>query len=121
MPAPVPVAPLAPTPFAAASSAPVALVDETETPKSETSRVSDPRPKTVIPGVNGAPIAKPPTGTSSPTGGDPFSPFKPITDAITNGIGAITGPRSGATNGTESTGTGTGEPSGDPDSGSGTS
>jgi hypothetical protein len=129
MPAPVPVAPLAPTPpaptpFAATSSAPAARVDEidasqTETSKSEAS-TSTAKPTVVIPGVNGAPLAKPPTRTPSAPGGNPFNPFKPITDAITNGFGAITGSRPGATGGTESTGTssgaGTGGTSGGADS-----
>ena len=117
MPAPVPVAPLAPTPFAAASSAPAARVadtSQTDTSKSETS-TSTAKPTVVIPGVNGAPLAKPPTRTSSAPGGNPvspFNPFKPITDAITNGFGAITGSRPGATGGTESTGTSSGAGSG---------
>lgn len=127
MPAPVPVAPLAPTPpaptpFAATSSAPEARVDETETetPKPTSSRVTDVKPTAVIPGVNGAPVVKPPTVHPGAAGGSPFNPFKPITDAITNGLGAITGPRQGTTNGTESTGTssgaGTGGSSGGADS-----
>ena len=117
MPAPVPVAPLAASPLAVSRTAPAAVVDEpeTETPKSETSRTTAVRPAVVIPGVNGAPLAKPPTATSSPTGGspfNPFNPFKPITDAITTGVGAITGPRAGAASGTDSTGTPSGGPSG---------
>jgi hypothetical protein len=58
------------------------------------------------------------------TGGNPFNPlapFTPITDAITNGIGAITGARPGTAGGTDSTGAppsgaGTGGPSGGADS-----
>jgi hypothetical protein len=118
MPAPVPVAPLAPSlvapsPFAASDTTPVARVDETETPKSETNTS---KPTVVIPGVNGAPPAKPPTRTPGVTGGspfNPFNPFKPITDAISNGIGALTGTRPGAAGGTDSTGA----PSGGADSG----
>ena len=58
------------------------------------------------------------------TGGNPFNPinpFKPITDAITNGIGAVTGIRPGTASGTDTTGApsgaGTGGPSGGADSG----
>ena len=112
------------SPLAVSSSAPAALVDDTETPTSDTSRVSAPKPTVVIPGVNGAPLAKPPTGTSGVTGGTPFnplSPFKPITDVITNGIGAVTGIRPGTASGTDTTGApsgaGTGGPSGGADSG----
>ncbi|MBB5167967.1 hypothetical protein [Mycobacterium sp. AZCC_0083] len=111
------------SPLAVSSSAPAALVDDTETPKSDTSRVSTPKPTVVIPGVNGAPLAKPPTGTAGVTGGNPFNPlapFTPITDAFTNGIGAITGARPGAAGGTDSSGApsgaGTGGPSGGADS-----
>ena len=120
-----PVSPLAASPLAVSSSTPAALVDDTETPKSDTSRVSAPKPTVVIPGVNGAPLAKPPTGTSGVTGGNPFKPltdpFKPITDAITNGISAITGARPGTAGSTGSTGAppsgaGTGGPSGGADS-----
>ena len=126
IPAAVPVSPLAASPLAVSSSAPAAIVDETETPKSDTSRVSDPKPTVVIPGVNGAPLAKPPTGTSGVTAGNLFKPltdpFKPITDAITNGIGAITGTRPGTTSGTGSPGApsgtdSTGGPTGGADSG----
>jgi hypothetical protein len=124
LPLAAPVSPLAPSPLAVSGSAPAALVDDTETPKSDTSRVSAPKPTVVIPGVNGAPLAKPPTGTSGVTGGNPFNPlapFTPITDAITNGIGAITGARPGAASGTDSSGApsgaGTGGPSGGADSG----
>jgi hypothetical protein len=106
---PIPLAASAPpvSPLAVSNTAPAAVVDATETPKPDTSRVSAPKPTVVIPGVNGAPLAKPPTGTSGVTGGNPFNPlapFKPITDAITNGIGAITGARPGAAGGTDSTG-----------------
>jgi hypothetical protein len=128
MPAPVPVAKIAASPAAVSSAALAASADETETeietPKSETSRVSTPKPAVVIPGVNGAPVAKPPVSAPSSTGGNPFNPFKPITDAITNGFGAITGSRPGAAGGTESSGSpssgaGTGGPSGGSDSGGG--
>jgi hypothetical protein len=104
---------VAPSPFAASDTTPAARVDETETPKSETNTS---KPTVVIPGVNGAPPAKPPTRTPGVTGGspfNPFNPFKPITDAITNGIGAVTGTRPGAAGGTDSTGA----PSGGADSG----
>ena len=120
MPAPVPVAPLAPSPVALSATTPAARVDETETPKSETSRVSEVKPAVVIPGVNGAPLAKPPTRPASAPGGAPFNPlapFKPITDAITNGFGAITGTRPGTTGGTDSAGAGTGDFSGSADAG----
>jgi hypothetical protein len=65
------------------------------------------KPDTVIPGVNGAPLAgSPTTGKSGVRGSNPFTsfkPFKPIADAINNGIGAITGKRSTAPSGTTST------------------
>jgi hypothetical protein len=107
MPAPVPVAPLAPSPVALSAATPAARVDDTETPEPEASRASVSKPTVVIPGVNGAPLAKPPTRTSSAPGGTPFNPlapFKPITDAITNGFGAFTGTRPGTASGTDSTG-----------------
>jgi hypothetical protein len=107
MPAPVPVAPLAPSPVALSAATPAARVDDTETPEPEASRASVSKPTVVIPGVNGAPLAKPPTRTPSAPGGTPFNPlapFKPITDAITNGFGAVTGTRPGTTSGTDSTG-----------------
>ena len=120
MPAPVPVAPLAPSPVALSATTPAARVDETETPKSEASRVSVVKPAVVIPGVNGAPLAKPPTRTPSAPGGTPFNPlapFKPITDAITNGFGAVTGTRPGTAGGTDSAGAPSGAGTGGADSG----
>ncbi|HEV7420158.1 MAG TPA: hypothetical protein VGO30_09955 [Mycobacterium sp.] len=114
---PAAVAAPAPTPLAVSAatvSDPVAEnpVDETATP--ETSGATAEKPTTVIPGVNGAPLAKPPaTATSGAGGGNPFKPFQPITDMITNGIGVLTGTRPAAPSGTES--------SGGPDSGGGSS
>jgi hypothetical protein len=123
------------SPLAVSSTTPAARVEETETPKSETSRVDESKPAVVIPGVNGAPLAKTPTGSSGAAGSNRF---KPITDAFTNGvgaiqngvtngvgairtgIGAITGSRPGTTGGTGSTGStgaSTGAPSGGADSG----
>jgi len=117
---PIPAAPSAPvSPLAVSDTAPAARVEETETPNSETSRTINTRPTVVIPGVNGAPLAKPPTGTSGAAGNNPL---KPVTDGITNGItngfgaftngigaittgiGAVTGTRPGTASGTESTG-----------------
>lgn len=133
VPAAVPAAPAAPvSPLAVSSTTPAARVEETETPKSETSRVDESKPAVVIPGVNGAPLAKTPTGSSGAAGSNRF---KPITDAFTTGIGAIqngvtngvgairtgigaiTGSRPGTTGGTGSTGASTGAPSGGADSG----
>jgi hypothetical protein len=118
---PVPPAVAAPAPAATAATessetfgdtAAQNSVDETAT--LETSGVTAEKPETVIPGVNGAPLAKPPTTATSGAGGsNPFTPFKPITDMINNGIGALTGTRPAAPSGTES--------SGGPDAGGGTS
>lgn len=72
-------------------------VEETaasETTASETTQTSVKKPATVMPGVNGAPLAKPPTTAKSGAPGS--NPFKPIKDMITNGIGAITGKRPAA-------------------------
>lgn len=73
----------------------------------ETSALEAEEPETVIPGVNGAPLAdSPTTGKSGVRGNNPFTsfkPFKPIADAINNGISAITGKRSTAPSGTAST------------------
>jgi hypothetical protein len=97
-PAPAPIAPPAPEPTASADrveavSTPAAenSVDETATP--ETPRTTAKKPATVIPGVNGAPLDKPSTAPKSGAGGNRFTPFKPLTDAIRNGIGVITGHR----------------------------
>jgi hypothetical protein len=113
---PIPAPLCAPvSPLAVSDPAPAARVEETETPNSETSRVSVSRPTVVIPGVNGAPLAKTPTGTSAVAGGNPFTP---VTDGITNGFGAftngisaittgfgaVTGTRPGTASGTEATG-----------------
>lgn len=126
MPPPVPLAKLAPKPFALSAATPAASADGTEPPKPDTSSSS--KPAVVIPGVNGAPPAKPPTRAPSVTGGgptNPFNPFKPITDAITNGVGAVNGFRNGVAGGTDSTGassgagTSGGADSGGPGSGAG--
>jgi hypothetical protein len=130
VPAAVPAAPV--SPLAVSSTTPAARVEEIETQKSETSRVDESKPAVVIPGVNGAPLTKTPTGSSGAAGSNRF---KPITDAFTNGvgaiqngvtngvgairtgIGAITGSRPGTTDGTGSTGASTGAPGGGADSG----
>jgi hypothetical protein len=92
-------------------------------PKSPTSLVTTPTPAAVIPGVNGAPLAKTPTGSSGVGGGNSF---KPVTDGITNGFGAITNGinavttgigavtvnRPGTTSGTGSAGASSGSASG---------
>jgi hypothetical protein len=116
-----PVSPLASSPLAVSSSAPEAVDEtETETSKSETNTA---KPTVVIPGVNGAPPAKPVTHTPGVTGGQPFNPlapFKPFTDAITNGIGAVTGAQPGTATGSTGappSGAGTDGPSGGADSG----
>jgi hypothetical protein len=109
---PVPAAVVAPAP------APTAAVERSETvgdaaaqnSVDEAPAVTDEKPTTVIPGVNGAPLAKPPTTAASGSGGG--NPFAPFTDAISNGIGAITGNRPAAP--------GTGS-SGSPDTGDGPS
>jgi hypothetical protein len=119
--APVPSAPAVP---AETAGDVVALnsVDETTTPETpavtpESPEATAEKPATVIPGVNGAPLAKPPTTATSGSGGGnpftPFTPFKPFTDAISNGIGALTGNRPAAPGGTGS--------SGGPDAGGGPS
>ena len=63
------------------------------------------KPTVVIPGVNGAPVSKPPkTGTSGTGGGNPFTPF---TDFIKKGLDAVTGPKpttSGTGSGSETSG-----------------
>jgi hypothetical protein len=100
VPAAVPAAPV--SPLAVSGTTPEARVEETETPKSETSRVDDSKPTVVIPGVNGAPLAKTPTGSSGAAGSNRF---KPITDAFTNGVGAI---QNGVTNGVGAIRTGIG-------------
>jgi hypothetical protein len=90
---PVPAAVPAPavSTLAVSDTAPATSVDGTETPKSETSRVSDSKPTVVIPGVNGAPLAKTPTGRSGVAGSNPFKPVTDgITNGVTNGIGAVT-------------------------------
>jgi hypothetical protein len=112
-PAAVPFAAPAPTPLAmraAAVSDPEAESPVNETSKAETSGAPEEK-STVIPGVNGAPLAKPPATASSGAGGG--NPFQPITDMFTNGIGVLTGSRPAAPSGTES--------SGGPDTGGGSS
>jgi hypothetical protein len=109
---PVPVTVAAPAPAAAPPVEPTATVndvaaeetvDETATP--DTARATADESTPVIPGVNGAPLAKPPTtATSGAGGGNPFTPFKPFTDAISSGIGALTGTRAAGPSGTESSG-----------------
>jgi hypothetical protein len=114
LPAPTAVAAPAPAPLAVLAeteSVPAVenSVDETATPK--TSQATQ-KPTTVIPGVNGAPLAKPRTTATSGAGGStpftPFTPFTPITDVITNGItngfGALAGARPTAPGGTGSSG-----------------
>jgi hypothetical protein len=106
-------------------------VDETTAPEAPATEapavtpdtsVTAEEPAVVIPGVNGAPLNKPSTTSPSGSGGGkPFQPFKPFTDAISNGIGALTGNRFAAPGGAGSpggadagsaTGTGTGSESG---------
>lgn len=84
-----PLAP-APTPFVATAAEP-----EADAPVVETARSTQSDPKPVIPGVNGAPLAK--TPKTSPTGGtggapfDPFKPLKPFSDMVKSGISSFTG------------------------------
>jgi hypothetical protein len=73
---------------------------ETPAVTPETDEVTTDEPAVVIPGVNGAPLDKPSTTPTSGSGGRaPFTPFKPFTDAISNGIGALTGNRFAAPGG----------------------
>jgi hypothetical protein len=66
----------------------------------EVDEVTTDEPAVVIPGVNGAPLDRPSTTPTSGSGGRaPFTPFKPFTDAISNGIGALTGNRFAAPGG----------------------
>lgn len=130
LPVPPPVAPAAQAPVAPAAPALVAAatapapaasaqrvaadsadlaqnsVDETSTPEASAPEVSTGKAEkltTAIPGVNGAPLAKAPTtATSSAGDGNRFAPFKPFTDAIRNGFGALTGNRPAATGATGS-------------------
>lgn len=108
--APAPSAPAVPAETAGDVVALNSVV-ETETPESPEATAD-----IVIPGVNGAPLAKPPTTASGSGGGNPFTPFKPFTDAISNGIGALTGGRHAAPGGTGSSGGP--DPGGAPSSGS---
>lgn len=97
------------------STATTDTVDETaaaEAPAPETpavtpevDEVTTEEPPVVIPGVNGAPLDRPSTSPTSGSGGRaPFTPFKPFTDAISNGIGALTGNRFAAPAGAGSPG-----------------
>jgi hypothetical protein len=83
-------------------------VDETSTPEASTPEipaVKVAKSPSVIPGVNGAPLAKPPTAAKSGMGGgNPLKLFKPINDMITKGIGAFTGPRPAASSSTAPSG-----------------
>lgn len=91
-PAPV-VAPVAPV------SAP--LTAEPEEAPLPAVRATPDEPE-VIPGVNGAPLAKTPKPTSPASpGGSPFAPLKPFSDMVQGGISAITGakPATGAPGG----------------------
>jgi hypothetical protein len=125
---PIPAALSAPavSPLAVSDPAPAGRVEGSETPMPEASRMSASTPTVVIPGVNGAPLAKTPTGTSGAgtSGVAGGAPFTPVTDALNNGIGAftngvgafaneigaVTGTRPKTASGTESTGTdGSGE------------
>jgi hypothetical protein len=125
---PIPAALSAPavSPLAVSDPAPAGRVEGSETPMPEASRMSASTPTVVIPGVNGAPLAKTPTGTSGAgtSGVAGSAPFTPVTDALNNGIGAftngvgafaneigaVTGTRPKTASGTESTGTdGSGE------------
>lgn len=77
------------------------VVDET-TPSTAAAPIPEvvEKPTVVQPGVNGAPLVKPPRSASIGSGGgDPFAPLKPFTDAITNGLGALTGNRPAAVSG----------------------
>lgn len=93
--------PAAPAERAATSSDALAQDSGEETAASETTQMSAKKPATVIPGVNGAPLAKPPT--TAKTGASGSNPFKPIKDMITNGFGAITGKRPAAAPGDTTT------------------
>ena len=86
-------------------SAPEISAPETSAP--EISAVTAEEPTTVIPGVNGAPLATSPTTATSGAGGG--NPFTPITDMIGNGLADFTGTRPAAP--------GSPEPSGGPDAG----
>jgi len=82
-------------PAPAAASAPTAgdpaLAGPVEEIPIQTTRINDTKPLVVIPGVNGAPLAKTPTsGTTGATGSDPFDPWKPL-KPITDVIGAVNG------------------------------
>lgn len=127
LPAPAPVAPVAPAPAPVAPAAPVVVAAAATEPEvaepaarvatvaeapaeapaasASTTRATTEKPKPVIPGVNGAPLAKPSTSASSSTGASkPFDPFKGVNDMISNGIGALTGARSTAPSGSASAG-----------------
>ncbi|WP_155925294.1 hypothetical protein [Mycolicibacterium sp. CBMA 234] len=100
------VAATTPTP----PSAPVQAAARTSTaddPAADTSATAPDakavKPKPVIPGVNGAPLAAPGT-TASPSGGGGGNPFKPFATAIQNGLSALTGGRTGTSSGTGSAG-----------------
>ncbi|MBJ7341769.1 MAG: hypothetical protein JHC64_29025, partial [Mycolicibacterium sp.] len=100
-----PVAPPAPT--VQTVSGPPPAASETAAPTVQTSRISETKPKAEIPGVNGAPLETTPGSGNSSSGGnkpfDPWTPFKPFTDAINNGIQTVTGTRTPAAGGTGST------------------
>ena len=101
----------APAPAATASEVSAQdPADETTVPETpavtpEVDEVTTDEPAVVIPGVNGAPLDRPSTTPTSGSGGRaPFTPFKPFTDAISNGIGALTGNRFAAPGGAGSPG-----------------
>lgn len=85
----------APAPAPAPRIAAATVVEPEADSVVETSRVSQAKPKQVIPGVNGAPLSTPPkTGSTGASGGsayDPFTPLKPLADAIKGGFGSMTG------------------------------
>lgn len=103
--------PVAATPAPAVSKAAVAESDTAEPDTAEpaaataTSAPAATKPVVEIPGVNGAPLTKTPkTGSTGTGGGNAFAPLKPLTNAIKNGIAAVTGTKPSAAGGSDSGG-----------------
>lgn len=86
---PLPLAATGPSPAAAAPTAPTPTA---ATPTAAAPQTSTPKPKVVIPGVNGAPLAKPTTtnGIRAAAGGV-TSGARTATGSIANGIRSATG------------------------------
>lgn len=89
-PLPSPPVPLAASTAAVADTPPADAEEGVAQIRAVRNEVTE--PETVIPGVNGAPLAKPTkTGTTGAAGSDLFTPLKPFTDMMTNGVNAFTG------------------------------